>query len=138
MGEGGFMYTATHPASFNSFPIKSEDGKPVTGMPPYSMGTTDPYCAEQEIIAMGDKGFHEEPLKVYSNVRPPLHHISLSTASNSDSFHGSLPSGDSADMSTFDLSASEMQEYEWSLHSTPTFQWPPDRICLLRISLIFR
>jgi hypothetical protein len=122
MGEDNFNYPNSQ--STHSFPVKIEDLDESSGMAPYHMGNPETYCAEQkEMTNIGDKSFHEDMIEDYNDARPQLHHMpSLSTTCTSDSFHGSLPSGDSGD--AYDLNCGDVQDFEWP----NPFQWPPNRI----------
>jgi hypothetical protein len=121
MGEDNFQHSSAQSTSSysNSYPVKIEE------MVPYQLGSADTYCPEQKIMeTVGEKAFQEEMLDEYHE-RPHLHHMpSISTTCTSDSF--SLTSAD-AEVSAFDLNASESQDFDWSINSAAHFQWPPNR-----------
>ena len=117
MGEDTYTYTHSPSTYSHSIPVKLEEREQaVVGMVPYHLNNSDPYCGDQKIMGnITDKSFHPDMLDDYDDNKPQLHHMaSLSTTCTSDSLHSSLPSGDSGEVSVFDLNATEAQEYEWS------------------------
>ena len=137
MGEDTYIYSGSHSTSYSqSFPVKVEDREePAEIMVPYHLGNSDPYCTDQKMMMgnVGDKSFQEDLLEDYNDSRPQLHHMpNISTTCTSEDYHSSLPSGGSGEVSVFDLSATETPDFEWSMHSTNPFQWPPNRTFLAR------
>lgn len=130
MGEDTFIYSDPQSTPYShSLPVRLENREGSPGMVPYHIGISEPFCAEQNVMANNviDKSYHEDMMEDYSDGRPQLHHMpSVSTTCTSDSFHSSLPSGDSGD--AFDLNGTDTQEFEWSMHSANSFQWPANRI----------
>jgi hypothetical protein len=127
MGEDAFPYGAGQvPAYPSAFHIKiGTDSVPT--MMAFHLPNSDPFCADPKIIASVD-AYPDDPMETYVNTTPQLQHVSsLSTTSTTESFHSSLPSADSAEMSAFEMHYTEPQEFDWSMNGTPAFQWPPNR-----------
>jgi hypothetical protein len=128
MGEDNYQFSSAQSTSSysNTYPVKIEEQIEIEEMVPYQLGNSETYCPEQKIMeTVGEKAFQEEMLDEYHE-RPHLHHMpSISTTCTSDSF--SLTSAD-AEVSAFDLNASESQDFDWSINSSSHFQWPPNRI----------
>jgi membrane carboxypeptidase/penicillin-binding protein PbpC len=127
MGEDTLPYSQSIATSSYSntsaYPVKLE--AQAEEMVPYQLANSDVYCSEQKVMeTVGEKSYQEEMLDEY-NERPHLHHMpSISTTCTSDSF--SLTSAD-AEVSAFDLNASESQDFDWSINAASHFQWPPNR-----------
>lgn len=136
MGEDTYIYSGSQPTPYShSFPVKLEDQEENAEiMVPYHLSNSDPYCADQKMMmgSVGDKSFHEDMLENYNDGRSQLHHMSnISTTCPSEDYHSSLPTGGSGEISGFDLSATETQDFEWPMHSATPFQWPPNRMFLM-------
>jgi len=131
MGEDSYPYAAGNvPAYPNTFQVKTEHSD-VLPIMSYHLGNSDPYCTDPKIIAsVAEKAYPDETIETYVNGAPQLQHVhTLSTTCTSESFHSSLPSADSTEISAFDIQYAEPQDFDWSINGTTTFQWPPNRTC---------
>jgi len=111
----------------NSFPVEREEQTTGTGpeMVPYAMHPNETYCMDDKMV---ENKMFQEDVPTYHTERPQLHHMpSISTTCTSDSFHSSMTSADSGELSAYDLNTSDSQEYDWSISQTSHFQWPPNR-----------
>ena len=137
MGEDAYIYTEPAPRAYsNSFPIKLEDRDvevTTNGMLPYNLGSCEessgPYSTGRKIVTgaivrdnMDGLNAHGDMSESSFSTRPTLHHMpSLSaTSCHSDSFH------ESGDLTGYEYSAAEPQEFGWAMHSN-AFQWPNNR-----------
>lgn len=134
MGEDPYIYSSGPQASTtsyaHSFPVKLEGQDDPSGMALYAPDNADSYSVDQKIMApVGRKSAnrYQDEMMEFNHGRPQLHHMaSLSTTCTVDSFHSSAV--ESGEVSAFDLSPSESQEFEWSLHASNQFQWPANRM----------
>jgi len=129
MGEDTFIYSQS-PYS-PPYRVKTEDNNN-HGLMPYNNSTnSDPYCADPAklTVMVSENSYHkDETMDEYHDARPHLHHMpSISTTCTSDSFQSPFPSAEGGEVSAFDLNASEAQDFEWTMNSAHTFQWPPNR-----------
>lgn len=125
MGEDTFPYNSQTRHYSNSFSVKLEERAESAGMGQYTLNNSDD-CSYSKMVTAEDKGFHEDGITEY-DPRPQLHHMpSVSTVCTSDSFHGSLASADSGEISAYDLNATDSQTFDWEIHNH-AFQWPPNR-----------
>jgi hypothetical protein len=129
MGEDTFIYSVPTQSQYSPpFHVKTEDNH---GLMPYNNSTnSDPYCTDPAklTVMVGDNSYKDERMEEYHDGRPQLHHMpSISTTCTSDSFQSPFPSAEGGEVSAFDLNASEAQDFEWTMNSAHTFQWPPNR-----------
>jgi hypothetical protein len=125
--------TVTSSAYATSFPatsLKMEDNQNGQEMH-YALPVNETFCLSDD-KSMDSKMFAEVSPTYHQSIhdRPQLHHMpSISTTCTSDSFHSSLASADSGELSAYDLHTSESQDYDWStgISQQTHFQWPPNR-----------
>jgi len=121
-------YTPSMPY-LHSFNIKEEEeGVQLEHFPMHNLDRQ--YCSDPKTngTVTEHKAYDSTALPETFNhaERPQLHHMaSISTTCTSDSFSA----GDLTEVSSYDLNATETQEYEWT-YNTASFQWPPNRMSL--------
>jgi len=133
---GPVTTTATNFSNSSFTTIKPEDQTVSTNgveMVPYTLPGNEAFCMGDEKSPLDAKMFADMTGPTYqsSTERHQLHHMpSISTTCTSDSFHSSLTSADSGELSAYDLNTSDSQDYDWSISQPTHFQWPPNRISL--------